>query len=52
MKNGRITADIEGKLYVVTAVPNNIAEKLAENELGESHLRFRCSVLVQHPSDA
>ena len=52
MKNGRITTDIEGKLHVVTAVPNDIAEKLAENELGEIHLRFPCSVLVQHPNDA
>jgi hypothetical protein len=52
VKNGGITADIEGELHILTAVANDVAEKLAKNEFSDICLRFRCTVFTEHPNDA
>ena len=41
MQNGRKAADVKGEFHAVAAMTNDIAEKLAKNELGCGGVRFR-----------
>jgi len=52
VKNGRIAADIEGKLHLITAVTNDVAEQLAKNKLGSICIHFGCPVVTQHANDS